>query len=94
LRCYCCDCQVEAAPSLDIPTGRYYCIPCLEPTIEEMLRLQEKGFMDTLADKILHMNPMTNDDLEIFFNEASEEEQQEELEKVLYGQSEFTRDDW
>lgn len=50
--------------------------------------------MDTLADKILHMNPMTNDDLEIFFNEASEEEQQEELEKVLYGQSEFTRDDW
>lgn len=41
LKCYSCDCLLES-PSLDRPTGRYYCQACLEPTTETILRMEGK----------------------------------------------------
>lgn len=37
MRCYACDMSVEGEPDKD--TGRWYCVECFQPTIEEQLRL-------------------------------------------------------
>lgn len=38
MRCFCCDKVLPEGEGLDVQTGRYYCVPCFEPTIYEMLR--------------------------------------------------------
>lgn len=42
-RCYACDIPLSN-PINDPPTGRVYCIPCFEPTIEEQLRIAGKDY--------------------------------------------------
>jgi hypothetical protein len=41
-------------PQLDKPTGRYYCDPCLEPTVEVQLRLAGKDYSGGAASTPFH----------------------------------------
>jgi hypothetical protein len=44
MRCFACD-RSLSNPQPDPPTGRYYCDQCIQPTIEEQLRLQGKDYI-------------------------------------------------
>lgn len=46
MHCFACD-MLLSNPTLDKPTGRYYCSECMELTNEVILCLSEKDFEDS-----------------------------------------------
>lgn len=54
MHCFACDRLLEN-PSMDRPTGRFYCSECFEPTVSEIQRIASK-------DEYLHLgdDPFSN----------------------------------
>lgn len=51
MHCFACN-VLLSNPQLDKPTGRYYCDPCIEPSVEEQLRLAGKDYYDFTAEPV------------------------------------------
>lgn len=71
MRCYACNIILQS-PSMDKPTGRYYCSICLEPTNDVLLKLSEAEFKED--SDFLDSIPL--------FEEISIEELEEEQEEI------------
>lgn len=76
MHCFCCDMLLDVTSPIDTKTGRYYCAPCFEPTVEAILAQDRKDFIESLVgqdqglDDVLEFGDVEVDDYEIDFEES------------------------
>lgn len=76
MRCFCCDCLVSPE-SLDVKTGRYYCGPCFEATIEVQLLADKLEVIKAVSSDweaaVLDLPEDVYEDFNVYVEEESED---------------------